>query len=163
MLLRTLPRIPQNSAVGEESLCNHESSWDAVAWGSSRRAHSQTTPTRQERRLSSETVRASRLRFDSSFSLQKSSRVAGRRNSRQLACACQKQPCTNTTVFHFGRTMSGFPGRPFLCSRNRIPARQSRDRSWRSGFVSRPRIRAISAERFVGSITSTINAFGNEN
>lgn len=37
----------------------------------------------------------------------------------QVGQPCQKQPCTNITVLYFGRTISGLPGKSFLCSRKR--------------------------------------------
>ena len=50
----------------------------------------------------------------------------------------------------FPDSMSGFPGRSFRRRENRNLVRCSNDRTISSGFVSLPRIRAITADRFSG-------------
>src|SRR5205085_11974828 len=43
--------------------------------------------------------------------------VLGTTKYLQPSCPCQKQPCTKITVLYFGKTISGFPGKSFTCSR----------------------------------------------
>ena len=73
-------------------------------------------------------------------------------------CECQKHPWINTTIWYFGKTMSGFPGRSFLCSRYRYPCVWNALRVAISGFVSVDLIRAILRLRCSGVCTSVIAA-----
>ena len=86
-----------------------------------RRAHSQTTATRQPASSSSARFRRSRSTLASNFACQNSSRVAGVVVKRHPACLCQKQPCTKHTASKRRNTRSGVPGSFRLCSRNLRP------------------------------------------
>jgi len=66
----------------------------------------------------------------------------------QFLCRCQKQPCTNTIVRCFGRTISGLPGKSFRWSEKRNPIRCNAERTVFSGFVFLSRIRPIFQLRF---------------
>ena len=60
---------------------------------------------------------------------------------------CQKQPWTKITVFHFGRTISGLPGRFLSCNLKRNPLACNIFLTINSGFVFLLRIRLIFLER----------------
>lgn len=105
-------------------------------------AHSQTVTTRHPSAVNWTVAMWSRFLFAVILVCQNSTRVAGQRNSRQ-SCPCQKQPCTNMTARHFGRTMSGRPGRSPLWRRNLNPIAWSAFRTTISGLVLRERICAI--------------------
>jgi hypothetical protein len=55
--------------------------------------------------------------------------------SMQCGQPCRKQPCTKTQARLPWNTMSGLPGRPRRCSRNRRPCRWRKRRTARSGEV----------------------------
>lgn len=57
----------------------------------------------------------------------------------------------------FGRTISGFPGRSFLCSLNLNPTECSEERTYFSGFVFFPLILDIIRERVAASTISVMN------
>ena len=63
-------------------------------------------------------------------------------------CPCQKQPCTNTAVRYFGKTMSGEPGRSLRCSRKRKPSLCNRDLTMSSARVFLFRTRDIISRLF---------------
>jgi len=71
-----------------------------------------------------------------------------RRPSAHLEHPCQKQPWTNTQLRRRTKTRSGFPGSDGTWSRYRNPAECKYRRTRSSGFVSSPRIRDITSERF---------------
>ena len=144
-----------SSALVESEWIQDTRLWP-VASSSPLKAHSQTTATRHPAIRSIRIASRSRSRFRTSFVSQKSVLVAGSRNSGQLSWWCQKHPCTKTATRHLLRTMSGLPGRPLSCSRNRSPECHSSLRTSTSGAVSLPRILDIRAERLSEVITSTI-------
>lgn len=71
-------------------------------------------------------------------------------------CACQKHPWTKSTFLRDGNTMSGVPGRSFLCTLNRYPNLCSVRRTTSSGVVSLRPIEAIIRLRVCGSSFRTI-------
>ena len=71
----------------------------------------------------------------SNFLFQKALRVLGEYANEHSWWRCQKQPCTRTTDFRRGRTMSGHPGNLRTCRRKRNPIRWSNDRTVSSGLV----------------------------
>lgn len=85
--------------------------------------------------------------FSSNFSIQNLTLLFGILAYRQPRCRCQKQPCTNTTVRYFGKTISGFPGNSLLCSRYRNPRACKYFLTVSSGVVFSPRTRDISQLR----------------
>ena len=113
-----------------------------------KQAHCQTTSTRQPSEINSSYSRRSRSLFVSSFRVQNSTFVSGTVAFLQSACACQKHPLTKTTVFHFGRTISGLPGKSDRLSLYRNPRSNKRCLTKISGFVPFERIRDITSERF---------------
>ena len=98
-------------------------------------SHCQTARTLQPERFSSSDFRRSLSIFSSSLRFQYSVFEEGRLDLGHPGCWCQKQPCTNRTPRYLGRTMSGVPGRSFLCKRNRNPMRWSNDLTISSGPV----------------------------
>lgn len=119
-------------------------------------AHSHKTATRHPSPNKAQTFALSRRTFDRNFACQKSTFVSGVVAFEQASCRCQKQPRTSITTRHFGKTMSGRPGRRESWIRNRKP------RAWRarlsksSGFVFAPLIPDIILERVCLSTTSTM-------
>jgi hypothetical protein len=73
--------------------------------------------------------------LSSNFFFQKALCVLGEYANEHLSWRCQKQPCTRTTDFKRGRTMSGHPGNLRTCRRKRNPIRCSNERMATSGFV----------------------------
>jgi len=104
--------------------------------------HSQIIRILQPWFLSSLAVLSSRILLASSFFCHHSFRVCGNLE-RSHPCWCQKHPWMSSAAEYFGKTMSGQPGRSFLCSLYRRPLANSRCRSSISGFVSFPRTEAI--------------------
>lgn len=105
--------------------------------------HSHTTTTLQPASLKAAWFRRSRAAFPSNFSTQKARLLLGVVQFLHPRCRCQKHPWTKTTVLYFGMTMSGRPGSPLPCRRNRYPIRCNRLRTIISGVVSFPRIRLM--------------------
>lgn len=95
-------------------------------------------------------------RFPMILRFQKVFLVAGYLKYLHRECPCQKHPCTCTTVFHFGRTMSGRPGRPLPCTLNRKPCRHRALRTAFSGLVFLPRMPDIIRDLVARSTTSVI-------
>ena len=106
--------------------------------------------------------------FAANFAFQNSTFVFGIDAFTHLECRCQKQPCTKTTVFRAGITISGLPGNLLSCRLNRMPDRCRNDRTFSSGTVFFARMRPMSKlrtdralalglklclDQFVGSLT----------
>lgn len=117
-----------------------------AAFTSARSRHSQTIRTRRPTSRSARTALSSRNCVASSLLFQNAARVFGNIEFAH-PCECQKQPCTKIAVRCFGKTISGFPGKSFLCNRNRKPFRCNQLRTNISGFVFLPLIAAIFRDR----------------
>lgn len=113
-------------------------------------AHSQTTIGFQPRLSSSNMSRASLALLPLILASQNSLLLFGNRKRLHWSWPCQKQPFTKTTARCFGKTMSGRPGKSFLCSRKRNPALCSAFRTISSGDVLPDLMPAIIWLRFSG-------------
>lgn len=122
------------------------------------RAHSQITITRQDFSSKASTLRLSRLTVCLNLESQKSRRDAGVAVNRQPSCRCQKQPWMKIATRYFGKTISGFPGRSFLCNLYLYPFAHSHLRTIISGRVSFPRILDMLKLRCSGEWTSIIES-----
>jgi hypothetical protein len=121
---------------------------NAVSCSSVRRSirQVQRTQTDQPRALSNLTLRRSRRRFDSIFSVQNRTFVDGALAALHV-CPCQKQPRTSIARRRDATTMSGRPGSALTWLRDLTPILESTLRTRRSGCVFTDRIRAITSER----------------
>jgi hypothetical protein len=136
----------------------HATTMAPVTSGSKLSAHSHTTSTRHAALVRLRIAATSRSLLAESLASQNSVRVAGSLNNGHPLCRCQKQPCTKMAACHFGKTISGLPGRPLACKRKRSPACHSARLTRSSGPVFLPRIFDIAAERCSTLITSAIFA-----
>ena len=112
--------------------------------------HSQIMSTPQPISLNSCSCCLSRFMFLPIFASQYALLDFGLFECLQFLCPCQKQPWTNIIFLNFGKTISGFPGRSFRCSRNRYPAAWSSLLTRSSGTVLELRTRAMFSLRFFG-------------
>ena len=119
----------------------------------SRVSHSQTSSNSHPLLSSSARTHLSRCWFAVNLACQKSTRDFGVAVSRQ-PCRCQKQPWTNTIVFHLGNKRSGFPGSFESCSLMRSPRPCAIDLTTSSGVVSLQRIALIMRLRCEGETMS---------
>ena len=120
-----------------------------------RKAHSQTTCTRQPCFSRASMFFSSFLAFRSSFSRQNFPLLFGQLNMLH-SCLCQKHPLIMITARYLGNTRSGFPGRSLACSLYRKPLAWSAFRTTNSGLVFFPRIEDIIRLRVAGSTISFI-------
>ncbi len=85
--------------------------------GMSRSSHSQTTIAFQPNYRRRWSLTASLSRLPRNLGPQNSCLDLGIRASAQPSCMCQKNPCTKTTLWRLGNTISGFPGSRETCRR----------------------------------------------
>ena len=97
--------------------------------------HSQITSTFQPSFLSSLLFFLSLSIVLLNFCFQKFFLVAGIERPFLQLCRCQKQPLIKITFFLFGKTISGQPGKSFLCKLNRIFCKDINFRTSNSGEV----------------------------
>jgi len=133
----TIPRILDYPSAFISSISRFNRSSLFVLLASS---HCHTTTTFQPSPFSVSIFRLSRSMFAEIFFPQNSAFVAGSWALLHPGWPCQKQPCTNTIVRYFGRTMSGLPANLLSWILYLKPFEKRYFRTRISGFVSLPLI-----------------------
>jgi len=119
-------------------------------------SHSQIVTTCQPWRRSAAAALRSRQTFAMNFFAQNDLFDLGLYANLQPGWRCQKQPWTNMAVLYRGSTISGLPGRDFLCRRNLKPFLWRKVLTRRSGPVFAARMRDIFQLRCTFEIRSDI-------
>lgn len=102
--------------------------------------HSQITKTFQPYFLNSSETFLSRNLLPWIFLNHQSVFVFGNTKFLHPSCPCQKHPCTNIMVLYLANTISGLPGKSFLCNLYLTPLPNKYLRTINSGFVFFDRI-----------------------